>query len=297
MRLGLYLFEVPSSLEILDFWESQLGWPIQFVSIYQAWGSPYRNFYAKELSRIHQTGRTALVTWEPWEFPNANKPPHDQPAFALRRILGGDYDDYIYRWACASKALGIPYLLRPMHEMNGDWYPWCGTVNSNDPEEYVRAWKHMHAIFRAAGATQVAWVWCPYAASFPKSNSNRVSAYYPGDSYVDWLALDGYNWGNSRTGSRWENFDEIFSSAYNIVTGLSDRPLLIAETASTELGGSKSLWIEAAFGGLKEFFPRVKGLVWFNVNKECDWQIDSSTEAFLAFRQAIKHWQKVSTPT
>ena len=290
MRLGLYLFDLPAGLGSVARWEKQLGHPVQLLSIYQAWESKYRNFYARELRDIHRLGRTALITWEPWELPLPGKSQQDQPCFGLQSILGGKYDDYIWSWARASKSAGIPYLLRPMHEMNGNWYPWCGTVNQNQPEEYVEAWRYLHGVFRAAGATQVAWVWCPYASSYPDSPKNAISCYYPGDAYVDWVALDGYNWGGSQPWSRWQSFGEIFASAYNTVTRLTDKPLFVAETASTEIGGNKSDWIRSALATVEESFPRIEGIVWFNVQKECDWRIDSSEEALRAFRETMQDW-------
>lgn len=290
MRLGLYLFDLPSDLRGIGRWEQRLGHPIRLLSIYQAWGSKFRNFYTRELREIHQSGRTALITWEPWELPLPGQSPQDQPSFSLRSILAGYHDDYIAMWARASKALGIPYLLRPMHEMNGNWYPWCGTVNQNQPEEYVEAWRYLHRIFREVGATQVTWVWCPHASSYPDSPKNAILCYYPGDAYVDWVGLDGYNWGTSQEWSQWQSFSEIFASAYEIVTQLTNKPLLIAETASTEIGGSKSEWIKLALERLKESFPRIEGLVWFNVEKECDWRIDSSEGALGAFRETVQNW-------
>ncbi|MGE5302607.1 MAG: glycoside hydrolase family 26 protein [Alphaproteobacteria bacterium] len=288
MRLGLYLPQLPQALSAIDLWESNLRWSVEWLSIYQAWQSPYSGFYSRELRAIHKTGRTALITWEPWELPVSGKPLQDQTKFSLKRILAGDYDDYIWTWAKASKSLALPYLLRPMHEMNGNWYPWCGTVNGNQPHEYVETWRYLHKIFQAAGATQVSWVWCPYAASFPQWHNNSILCYYPGDAYVDWIALDGYNWGYTQSGSRWQTFEELFSPGYENVTRLTDRPLLLAEIASAETGGNKSLWIRSAFEALIQSFDRVEGLVWFNTKKECDWRIDSSEDALLSFKEGLQ---------
>jgi beta-mannanase len=289
VHLGLYLLELPHALPSVDLWERNLKWPVEWLSIYQAWQSPYRDFYSHALSEINRTGRTAIVTWEPWALPVPGKAPHDQIRFSLKRILAGNYDEYIWNWAQTSKSVSLPYFLRPMHEMNGNWYPWCGTVNGNQPEEYVRAWRYLHGIFQAAGATQVSWVWCPYAVSFPRWDKNAISCYYPGDAYVDWVALDGYNWGNTQTWSRWQTFEETFSSGYEAITRLTDKPLLIAEVASAESGGDKSLWIRSAFEAWIQSFPRIEGLIWFNVNKECDWRINSSAGALLAFREGLQN--------
>jgi len=289
VRLGLYLFELPSSLDGVCRWEQRLGHPVQILSIYQAWGSQHRDFYAGELREIHSVGKTALITWEPWELPRPGKSPEDQSLFRLRNILAGHYDDYLINWARASKLSNVPYLLRPMHEMNGNWYPWCGTVNQNQPQEYIETWRYLHGIFRAVGAINVSWVWCPYVVSFPDSPKNRISCYYPGDAYVDWIGLDGYNWGATQPWSRWQTFTELFSPAYEIVTGLTDKPLIIAEGASAESGGSKPEWIRE-LKDLKDFFPRIEGFVWFNIQKECAWQIDSSERALQAFKEIVRSW-------
>ena len=45
--------------------------------------------------------------------------------------------------------------------MNGNWFPWSEGVNGNQAGEYVTAWRHVHDIFTAVGATNVTWVWCP----------------------------------------------------------------------------------------------------------------------------------------
>jgi len=292
MQLGLYLFDVPTALDSVCLWEKRLKRPVDIVSLYQAWDSTYRKFCAEKLREIHQSGRTALITWEPWKLPRAGKAKQDQPSFTLRRILGGDYDHYISSWAQQSKSAGIPYLLRPMHEMNGNWYPWCGSVNQNQPQDYIEVWRYLHGLFHELGATQISWVWSPYAESFPPARDNVLSRYYPGDDYVDWVALDGYNWGTSMPWSRWQTFQEIFSSAYESITQITNKPLLIAETACAENGGSKSQWIRSGLETLGESFPRIAGLVWFNVRKECDWRIDSSRASLRAFRQTVQNWRK-----
>ena len=69
------------------------------------------------------------------------------------------------RWARALAAFGGPVRLRFAQEMNGDWYPWGAGTNGNTPAEFVRAWRHVHDIFTAAGATNVQWVWSPVSGA------------------------------------------------------------------------------------------------------------------------------------
>ena len=79
--------------------------------------------------------------------------------------------------------------------MNGWWRPWSEQANGNHPGEFVAAWRHVVDIFRAQGATNVTWVWCPNIVG-PKS---QLTGLYPGDNYTDWVCMDGYNWGTDRT--------------------------------------------------------------------------------------------------
>ena len=62
---------------------------------------------------------------------------------------------------------------------------------------------------RPEGVHNVEWVWAPNAESAPGlfdvSSPNNWRHYYPGDSYVDWVGIDGYNWGDvpAPGGARW----------------------------------------------------------------------------------------------
>jgi beta-mannanase len=284
MQLGLYLPEVPSRLEELDRWLELLGGQLSIASIYQAWGSTDDGAFPTEaLRRVVARGLTPMITWEPWQLPERGVSSTEQPTLSLRRVAGGAHDAYVRAWARACGASSIPLLLRPMHEMNGDWYPWAGTVNGNRPEDYVAAWHHLRAIFRDEGANAVQWVWCPYVSSHPNSTDNSLAAYFPGDDAVDWVALDAYNWGTREPRFRWQHFDELFADAYQRVSALSTRPMMIAELGCAEEGGSKAQWIGDMKSALRAHYPRVSALVWFQVEKERDWRIDSSPAALAAF--------------
>lgn len=267
---------------VLQF-EADAGKPVSIIMNYQGWGlaDGSQNFQPAWMDNIRTHGAIPMVTWEPWLYTDGV----NQPRFALRNIIGGAFDGYITAWARASAAWGHPYFLRFAPEMNGNWFSWSEQANGNASGEYVAAWHHVHDLFAAAGATNVSWVWCPnieYAGSAP------LGPLYPGDAYVDWLGMDGYNWGTSAPGKSWQTFAQVFGPTYTRITALSAKPLLIAETASAEAGGSKAAWIADAFDvAIPQQFPRIRGVVWFNENKETDWRIESSPAAQAAFAQAI----------
>jgi beta-mannanase len=172
--------------------------------------------------------------------------------------------------------------------MNGDWFPWCEQVNGNQPGEYVQAWRHVHDIFAEHGVTNVTWVWSPNVVY---TGSTPLEGLYPGDDYVDWLGMDGYNWGTVPPTTTWQTFTEVFTQTYVEITALSTKPLMIAEMASAEQGEIKSDWIiDAYFIQIPDNFERIKAVTWFNENKERDWPIESSTAAQNAFGAAIQSY-------
>jgi mannan endo-1,4-beta-mannosidase len=80
------------------------------------------------------------------------------------------------------KDAGVVVLWRPFHEMNGDWFWWCG----HDPKTFTRLWQQMFDYFtRTKGLDNLLWVYSP-------NHGKNAAAYYPGDRYVDIIGLDAY---------------------------------------------------------------------------------------------------------
>lgn len=155
--------------------------------------------------------------------------------------------------------------LRFAHEMNGTWFPWSLGVNGNTAQEFRGAWKRIHGIFAQEGATNVRWVWSPYINC---SGCSSFSSVYPGNSYVDWVALDGYNWGTTLSGSSWQSMAQVFGPSYDAVTVLAPtKPFMIPEVTSAEKGGSKAEWIRNAFNrDIPNRLPKTKAVVWFSAD-------------------------------
>lgn len=286
---GIYDPAAPARLTPLAPLTELLHVPIRVVSWYQAWGSAHRDCPLTALEAVARQPRLALITWEPWTHPMElppGAPPAEQPAYALARLLAGDYDAYLRSWARDLAAWGRPVLLRPLHEMNGDWYPWGGVVNGNRPTEFIQVWHHLRRLFREAGATAVQWVWCPYAVSVPEREDNNLECYFPGAEAVDWLALDGYNWGTSQSWSRWQSFAEIFAAPLARLQRLApDKPLMLAELGCAEAGGDKAAWLQEALAQIRQAWPHLRLVIWFQIDKECDWRLNSSAAALAAWRE------------
>jgi beta-mannanase len=171
--------------------------------------------------------------------------------------------------------------------MNGNWFPWSEGVNGNQPGEYVAAWRHVHDIFASVGAGNVSWVWCPNVD--PTAKFQGIDSLYPGDEYVDWTGLDGYNWGPKKGG--WTSFDHLYRSTYDAIaeTIAPSKPLMIAEIGSTQEGGSKADWISEALAAIPAEYPKVRGVVWFDkFDDGMDWPIETSAGASSALATGVQ---------
>ncbi|WP_394769756.1 glycoside hydrolase family 26 protein [Lacisediminihabitans sp.] len=233
-----------------------------------------------DLNSVAARGALSLLTWEPWTWGGGL----NQTAYQSATIASGTYDAYITSWGTALAAWGKPVMLRYGHEMNGNWYPWADGVNGNASGSYVAAFRHVHDLLTAAGATNVTWVWCP---NVPYYGSTPITTEYPGDAYVDEVALDGYNWGLDRVGGSWKSPSTVFGDGLSQIRALAPtKPIIVAETASSENGGSKAQWNTDLVSYLAAQ-PDITGFVWFDLNKQVDWRIDTSTTSASAFNAAL----------
>jgi Glycosyl hydrolase family 26 len=249
--------------------EAQLGRRLAIDHRYYRWTT---RFPAPAEAWDVRTGHLPMITWEPW-------------GTTLDRIAAGADDGTIRARAAAVAAFGKPLFLRWGQEMNGDWYPWDGSHNGSPgsldgPGRYVAAWRHIHQIFSAAGATNAVWVWCPNAESVPNQPWNAYQRYYPGDDVVDWVCIDGYN----RERASWKAFTTIFAPVYT--TYARRKPIMVGETASVEgAPGQKAQWISEARRAVRSSFPSIAALLWFDTVKDGNgWRVDSSATSLAAFR-------------
>ncbi len=205
----------------------------------------------------------------------------------MSTIIRGDHDVYIRQWAKDAAAYGEPIYLRFDQEMNLSRFPWGVGVNGNTSDQYVAAWRHVHDIFRQEGATNVRWVWSPNVSN---GSSTPFAQVYPGDAYVDWVALDGYNWGTTQSWSRWTSLADVFGPSYDALVRMTNKPIMIAEVGCAEAGGDKAAWIRQGF--LQEVpskLPRVRAIVYSNGDWDADWRVESSPAALDAFREVASY--------
>jgi hypothetical protein len=299
IEIGAYVGADPPTADAINSFEELAGRHLASAAWYAGWDSASQPpFPAADLRPLlsHDGFRAPVVlhlTWEPWA--------------PLADIAAGAYDGYISAYAGSAADWGGPIRLRFAHEMIQDnvhddcqgqpgcpeWYPW-----QDQPADYVAAFRRVHDLFQAAGAANVAFVWCPNNYPFDLS---VVRAYYPGAGYVDWLCVDGYNWTNQDGAPGWPDwqwFDDIYYNIYHTLADhaeiFGERPIMIGELASCEAGPyeqpgqTKAAWIENAFSRMKSAdYARLQAFYWFQTHKECNWRVDSSPASEAAFRLAL----------
>jgi len=263
------LYDVtPASVMWFDSWASGLAFPVN------------------EANALWRRGIMPHYTWEPW---NTALGANDPGQIHLQDIVDGAWDGYIRARAGEFAAVRLPILVRWGHEFNGNWYPWGIANNNADPSLYVRAYRHVHDLSVAAGARNVQWVWAYNNGSSPDAAYNDPAGAYPGDSYVDWVGIDGYNWGFGPSWDpavdHWASFDATFATAYAKARVVAPhRPVMLGEFASTEDGGDKAQWFKDMDRTLRSgAYPDLRLLTYFDLTKEEAWSPNSSPAALAAF--------------
>ncbi|MEK6276826.1 MAG: glycosyl hydrolase [Actinomycetota bacterium] len=284
--------EAPWDMNAAAQFEEMAGRQLSILHFYSPFSNcsslpcSYYDFPSSLMETVRQHGSIPMLSWASNSLPGGL----NQPDLQLSDVIAGNYDSYIRSFAERAKSWGHPFFLRFNFEMNGDWFAWSESVNGNGPGQSVAAWRHVHDIFTSVGATNATWVWCPNAD--PNNTLQDLGSLYPGDGYVDWTCMDGYNWGMnpSRPGG-WETFAQVFNASYHRIadTIAPSKPMMIAETGSTEYGGSKADWTRDALT-MAPSYPKIRALVWYeNYADGMDWPIETSQGSTGAFASGIQN--------
>lgn len=258
---------------------------------------------AYERDSGRETAILSFVWFLDWDFPTAmcqrinklGKTPHvgiTTGQIKPSDIIAGKADEKISAWAKAAKQYGKPVFFRFLAEMNGNWNSYSEAFDPTQTHEtYVKAWRQVVDIFRRAGADNIIWVWAPTAIDVGKVH---WTDYYPGDDYVDWVGISVYSFlGNGDP-------EPQILGVYNDYA--ARKPIIIAECGAGDADsnprkykpGKKysdnpEKWIERFFDTLETKAPRVKGFVWFNIDRERVWKIQESADKTKIFKDRLSH--------
>jgi hypothetical protein len=172
-------------------------------------------------------------------------------------ITDGSKDAYLRAQAEAVAAYRQPVFIRLDWEMNGTWYPeWSKPGVS--PSAYIAAWRHIRTVFRDAGATNAAFVWCPNVGEF---GGEPWTDWYPGSAYVDWVGLDAYPEPSDLTANVSGPGGMNALAQYAQQLG---KPAMLAEWAPGDPAQDPAATMDAVFSWAARYPDGVKALVYFN---------------------------------
>lgn len=272
VKFGVFIADAPALADIQRF-TADYGRKPDIVLLFMDWDSAVPEAVLRD---IYSQGASVMLTWEPWQ---AQKRQGIDP----QAILEGKYDAYIISVASALKKSGRQVYMRFAHEMNGNWYPWSAKKWGAD--KYAAVARYVHQLFKSAGASEVRWVFSINAQNVPADNA--YADCYPGDAYVDFIGIDGYNWGNTAAWSQWRSFSEIFHETYRELALRYPKPLMITEFSTTGQGGDKSAWIRDAMQAIRRM-NRLKAVILFNQDKETNWGFKPGTDVAHELRRQLK---------
>jgi mannan endo-1,4-beta-mannosidase len=247
--LGVEANGVPGSLAPVRSFAASVGRKPNVIGQYIGWRTA---FDARAAASAWSYGALYYIVWEPY-------------GTSAGTIAAGHSDAYITQFGRAVRALNLPVVISFGHEMNGNWYPWG--VGQTSAADFVAAWRHIHNLFTAAGASNVIWLWNPNVISaLPQV---QLQPYYPGDAYVDWVGVTGYF---ATTGSH--SFKGLYGATMSEIRRFTAKPFIIAETA-VETGPAETASVRSLFSGIAHR-SRVLGLVWFDYDKAgVNWRVES----------------------
>jgi mannan endo-1,4-beta-mannosidase len=207
----------------------------------------------------------------------------DSDESSIHNVIDGSDDAILISYAKQIASLHFPVAMDFDHEFNGPWFHWGFKYET--AQEFVAAWRHLVTIFRSNGATDVKWVWNPNVSY---SDTAALRPWYPGDSYVTWVGLDGYFTGPHST------FKTVFGPTLDQVRQFTSRPVFIVETGASP-SSQRPRAIDSLFDGMAST-PGMVGVIWFDYDKAVghDWYIDNDPASLAAFSAAAKTYMKGS---
>lgn len=304
------IYDDPAQMKRLHEMERWLGAHHPVQTVFTPWNEgAIDGLFERILPRMWDAGRVPLLTWEPYTGQTGSTDER------TTRIAAGAFDSYLETWAeRLAEWLAGPdgqlgttddrrLYLRFAHEMNGDWYPWSPAVGRATPTTYIEMWRHVHECIMREGiqSEHIEWIWCVNHVDVGEYSAAEL---YPGDEYVDWVGVDGFNWGASREWSAWCSPHETFAGMFDRLDELTDKPRCVPEFASTTETTTghdpqkKAAWIREAFAYFDD--AAVEMACWFDEDKETDWAVFGgergtetvtvdgvSYEAYPAYREAL----------
>ncbi len=151
------------------------------------------NFMKEQSIRFHMEGGINIYTWHLFNPLTRKNSWEESKSALIKEVLPGGakhkwfiaHLDEIKSFFSFLEKNNVPIFFRPMHEANGETFWWSSKYNSL--EEIHRLWKYIHNYLNDINNIK-------FIYSYDRIINNEVlESYYPGDEFVDVLALDDFH--------------------------------------------------------------------------------------------------------
>jgi mannan endo-1,4-beta-mannosidase len=207
----------------------------------------------KEAIRQHNLGSIITICWHAVP-PTAKEPVTFQPVPgtnppALASVQGQLTDQQfrdiltpgtpLYKSWCAQvdsiahylkqlQDAHVPVLWRPYHEMNGSWFWWGGRTGKQGTQALYR--QLFNRLVKYHKLNNLVWIW---SVDRPNRPEMKFTNFYPGNEYLDILALDVYG----------SDFNQAYYDSLVVLS--KGKPMVLAEVGnppSSEILSKQPKW-------------------------------------------------------
>ena len=192
-------------------------------------------------------------------------------------------------WADKMRDYGVPLYFAYTHEPEAK-----ANLDLGEAPDFIAAWRNVHKIFQARGATNVKFIWIMTDYSFMVGTwaRNHAPKWYPGDAYLDAMGADAYNWFTCRDGisNQWKSLEQIIRPFRDFGALHPDEEMWLTEYATVEdpaVPGRKEQWFRDAQALFKRSdYSQFVGLSYFDRKgvDNCVWHVDTSASSISGFR-------------
>ena len=221
------------------------------------WGGSDKAFPTAAAAAVHARGAVPVIWWSPIDPAKWHRGKYEK----LQRIIDGKHDTYIRQWALDAKSFGDMAIVRMAHEPNVSVFPWGKGWFNNSAKRFRKAWKHVVDIFREEDVDNIKFLWS--VAKQSCKGCNPYKKWFPGNSYVDYAGLTGFNWGGYH-GRKWVSMVKAYTQPMKKFKQFTSKPIIVAETASSHKNGNKAKWIKKGYVAVHERWPRIKGILYLD---------------------------------
>lgn len=249
---GIHLEGKTSSLSVVPVnkMETVLGLSFDVVAVDMKWEkNNIENFPFALFKDITNKGGIPLVNWMPSGDDFREVPVNDN---VCAFIANGCFDEHLTAFAQKLREFSEPVFLNFAPEPDNLSATWVEN-HPVDPEDYRKAWEHIHELFTAEGVYNVTWIW---SIRYPAA----AELYYPGEKMVDWVGVNCMNYLHTNEYPDGFSFEIIYKQFREKIGGFQ-KPVIVTSFGTSGSDKDRAEWVSNGFRSIDKYFSEIKSVI------------------------------------